>query len=104
MPVIHVTNRKGVSSTLEAEVGVPLMEALREHGDVEALCGGNCACATCHVHIDERWIERVGSAGPDEMTLLDYSMEKRPTSRLSCQVQMVEAFDGLQLHIAASEG
>lgn len=101
---IRVTNRAGQEDEVEAEDGHPLMEALRARGDVEALCGGSCACATCHVHIDEAWCERVGEAGPDEMILLDYSMEKRPTSRLSCQVNVTEALDGLKLSIAQSEG
>ncbi|MBL6752585.1 MAG: 2Fe-2S iron-sulfur cluster binding domain-containing protein [Nevskia sp.] len=101
---IHVTNRAGQTYAAEAADGRPLMEVLRARGDVEALCGGNCVCATCHVHIDEAWRERVGEAGPDEMALLEYSMEKRPTSRLSCQVQVTQALDGLSLCVAPAEG
>ena len=104
MPLIHVTNRDGQAYTVEAAVGTPLMEALRERGDVEAICGGSAACATCHVHVDEEWIERAGPAGPDEMNLLEYSLERRPTSRLSCQLQVREDLDGLIVRIAASEG
>lgn len=80
------------------------MDALRARGDVEALCGGNCACATCHVHVDESWRERVGVAGEDEQALLDFSMEKRSTSRLACQVRITERLDGLMLSIAPAEG
>ena len=101
---IHVTNRRGQTYVAEASEGQPLMELLRERGDVDAVCGGNCACATCHVHIDEAWRERVGEATPDEMALLEYSMEKRPTSRLSCQVQVTQALDGLVLSVAEAEG
>lgn len=101
---IHVTNRSGRAYVTEAADGQPLMQVLREHGDVEALCDGNHACATCHVHIDDAWIERVGLATPEEMDLLDYSIEKRPTSRLSCQVVLSKALDGLRLNVAQGEG
>lgn len=104
MPRIHVIDRKGATFTLDADVGAPLMEALRAHGDVEAVCGGSAACATCHVHIDEAWFDRVGEPTAEELTLLEYSMERRPTSRLSCQIVVGEGFDGLQLEVAASEG
>lgn len=101
---IHVTNRRGQTYVAEASEGQPLMEVLRERGDVDALCGGNCACATCHVHIGESWIGRVGEASPEEMALLEYSMELRPTSRLSCQMQVTPTMDGLVLSVAQAEG
>lgn len=101
---IDVTNRAGRTYAVEAFDGQPLMEALRALGEVEALCGGSCACASCHVHIDEAWLERVGAASPDEQMLLEYSIEKRPTSRLSCQIQVTDALDGLRLSIAEAEG
>lgn len=104
MIAIHVTNRRGQNYVAEASEGQPLMEALRDRGDVEASCGGNCGCATCHVHIDASWLGCVGEATPDEMALLDYSMEKRPTSRLSCQVQVTQAMNGLVLSVAQAEG
>lgn len=71
---------------------------------MEAICDGNHACGTCHVHIDDAWIERVGMATLEELQLLDYSMEKRPSSRLSCQVQVTETLNGLSLRIAPAEG
>ena len=104
VPRIHVTDRKERALVLDAADGQPLMEALRDAGLVEGLCGGNCACATCHVHIGEAWRERVGPPGEDEQVLLDYSMENRPGSRLSCQVRVDEGLDGLILRVAASEG
>jgi ferredoxin, 2Fe-2S len=104
MPLIHVTPRAGSPYAVEAQSGQPLMEVLRARGDVEALCGGNCACATCHVHIAEDWRERVGPAGPDEAALLAFSLENAPGSRLSCQVQLTEALNGLRIRVAASEG
>lgn len=104
MPMILVTDRSGKQHRLEATAGEPLMDALRAEGFVEALCGGNCACATCHVHIDPEWTARIGPAGEDEQVLLDYSMEKRPESRLSCQVRVDDWMEGLRLSVAAAEG
>lgn len=104
MPTIHVTNRNGENYVIDTASGQSLMEALQERGDVEALCGGNCACATCHVHIDDAWCERVGAPTEDELALLEYSMERRPNSRLSCQIRIVDALDGLRLSIARAEG
>ena len=104
MPSIHVTNRAGVSAVVEAASGQSLMEVLRARGEVEGACGGNCSCATCHVHVDEAWHARVGDPSADEQMLLDYSMEKRPTSRLACQIRVDETLDGLTLTVAAAEG
>jgi ferredoxin, 2Fe-2S len=104
MPLIHVTNRSGVSSVVDAASGQSVMDMLRARGDVEGLCGGNCSCATCHVHLDKAWHDRLGDPSAEEQTLLDYSMEKRPTSRLSCQIDVVDALDGLKLTVAAAEG
>lgn len=104
MPTIHVQDRAGKQATVEATVGEPLMDVLKVHGWVEALCGGNCACATCHVHIDGDWMARIGAPGADEQALLDYSMDRRPESRLSCQVRVEADLDGLRLCVAAAEG
>ncbi len=104
MPLIHVTNRAGDSYSVDADTGLSLMDVLRERGDVEAICGGSCACATCHVHIEESWLTQVGAPESDEQALLEYSLERQPGSRLACQVRINNALDGLVLHVAASEG
>lgn len=80
------------------------MEALRDAGLVEALCGGQAACATCHVHVGEEWMSVVGQAEGQEADMLDTSLEKRPTSRLSCQIVADERLDGLIIAIAPFEG
>jgi len=64
-----------------------------------AECGGACACATCHVYIDDAWVEKAGPAGPVEKDMLDFAVEPRATSRLSCQVDMTDALDGLVVHV-----
>lgn len=101
---IHVTTRTGANLALAAQAGQPLMEALRDEGLVEALCGGQAACATCHVHVDEPWMAIVGQAQGQEADMLDSSLEKRPNSRLSCQILADERLEGLAITIAPFEG
>ena len=104
MPKINITTRTGNKVAVDAAAGQTLMEILRDRNDVEALCGGQRACATCHVHIDESWMAIVGAAGEDEAGLLEFSMERQPNSRLSCQIHLSDAMDGLSLTVAAAEG
>ena len=104
MPKLNITTRSGDQVSVEAAAGQTLMEILRDRSDVEALCGGQRACATCHVHIDAAWMEIVGKPGEDEAGLLEFSMEKQPNSRLSCQILLSDAMEGLALTVAAAEG
>jgi 2Fe-2S ferredoxin len=104
MPKITVVDRAGQESVVEAEVGISLMENLRNTGfEILALCGGCCSCATCHVVVDENWIERVGTAVDDELDLLECSQYLVPESRLSCQVDVGPAHEGLRVTIAPEE-
>ncbi|MCQ2003940.1 (2Fe-2S)-binding protein [Rhizobium sp. NRK18] len=65
---------------------------------IEAECGGACACATCHVYVDEAWTDKVGPPEPMEEDMLDFAYDVRPTSRLSCQIKMTPELDGLIVH------
>ena len=77
------------------------MEAIRDKGfDIEASCGGCCACATCHVYIDEKWKTRVTQLNDDEESMLDLAFDVRDNSRLSCQIELSDELDGLELEIA----
>lgn len=101
MPVIHITNRAGTETTLEAESGISVMENLRDNDyEVDAICGGSCACATCHVYIDDAWQAKLPAAETDEQGLVEDEPTHKPTSRLSCQIEMTDALDGLKLTIA----
>jgi 2Fe-2S ferredoxin len=80
------------------------MDLLRDRGAVEAACGGQCVCATCHVHVAPEWMAAVGEATGVEQELLDCSLERRPNSRLSCQILITEALDGLRFTVAPAEG
>lgn len=64
-----------------------------------AECGGACACATCHVYIDDSWVEKAGPAEGVEKDMLDFAVEPRETSRLSCQVDVTDDLDGLIVHV-----
>jgi len=87
----------GTARTVEGEVGSTLMETAIKNGvpGIEAECGGACACSTCHVYIEEGWREKTGEPSPMETDMLDFAYGVQPNSRLSCQIKMTEALDGL---------
>jgi 2Fe-2S ferredoxin len=66
---------------------------------IEAECGGACACATCHVYVDSEWTEKVGKANEMEADMLDFAFDVRDESRLSCQIKVTDALDGLVLRV-----
>ena len=105
MPKLKVTDREGVSHEVEAEAGQNIMEALRDLDDgVEALCGGMCSCATCHVYIESNWFAKLTPAQDDELELLEETeCFDGARSRLSCQVDVSEEMEGLVLEIAPEE-
>ena len=101
MPKIIITNRDGKKHEIDADPNFTLMEAIRDKGfDIEASCGGCCACATCHVYIDEKWKTRVTKLNDDEESMLDLAFNVRDNSRLSCQIELSDELDGLELEIA----
>ena len=87
----------GAEHRVEADEGISLMEAARQNGvpGVDGDCGGACACATCHVHVDPDWFERTGPANEEEADLLEFANDPAATSRLSCQMKLSAALDGL---------
>jgi len=96
MGVINVIDTTGKTHSLEAVEGWRVMEIIREHGlPVEGLCGGACACATCHVIVDENWTDKLFPARPEEEDMLDTVPNVMETSRLSCQLIYSEELDGL---------
>lgn len=102
MTTIHVTDREGDTFALIAEPGLSLMETIRDsgRGDIQALCGGTKACATCHVIVAPAWFDRLATMDEDENDLLDGAAERQPTSRLSCQIAIEPDLDGLSVTIA----
>ena len=105
MPNLIVTTLSGETTTIVAEVGHSVMESIRHAGidDILALCGGCCSCATCHVYVDPQFAGMLPPLSEDESALLDSSAHRRETSRLSCQIKVTDALDGLQVTIARQE-
>jgi 2Fe-2S ferredoxin len=106
MPRLIVTTRTGEERQLEAKANGTVMETIRDNGidEVLALCAGCCSCATCHVYVDPAFGARVPPMSPDENYLLDGSDHRTATSRLSCQIRMTDALDGLKVTIAPEDG
>ena len=105
MPKLTVVNREGEERTVETASGVSVMEAIRDNGfdELLALCGGCCSCATCHVFVDPAFADRLPEMSEDENDLLDSSDHRNETSRLSCQVPVTDALDGLRVTIAPED-
>jgi 2Fe-2S ferredoxin len=97
MAKITFVDHSGESRSVDAENGSTVMEAAIRNAipGIEAECGGACACATCHVYIDEAWREVVGAPTPMEEDMLDFGYDVKPNSRLSCQIKITDALDGL---------
>ena len=105
MPKLLVTNRAGEESEVTATAGLSVMEAIRDNGfdELLALCGGCCSCATCHVHVDPAFIDKLEPMSEDENDLLDSSDDRDANSRLSCQIPFTDALDGLKVRIAEED-
>jgi len=96
MGVINVIDTTGKTPVLEAVEGWRVMEIIREHGlPMNGLCGGACACATCHVIVDDTWTDKLFPTRNEEENMLDTVPNVMPSSRLSCQLIYGEELDGL---------
>ena len=105
MPIINVTTRDGRAKQIVGQTGRSLMENLRAGGieEILALCGGCCSCATCHVHVDVQWVDRMPAISADEDDLLETSADRDDTSRLSCQIPFTDALDGIVVTVASED-
>jgi ferredoxin, 2Fe-2S len=98
MGIIRVSDLEGNTHELEAVEGWRVMEVIRDHGlPIAALCGGACACATCHVRVAPQWAGRLSPVRDDEEEMLDSVPDAEPTSRLSCQIIWDTHLDGLEV-------
>jgi len=106
MPKITYIDAAENSRTVEAQTGSTVMEAAIRNGvpGIDAECGGACACATCHVYVDEAWVAVVGEPGPMEEDMLDFATDVKPSSRLSCQIKITDALDGLVVRTPEHQG
>ncbi|MEQ1497817.1 MAG: 2Fe-2S iron-sulfur cluster-binding protein [Novosphingobium sp.] len=105
MPKLVVVNRAGQEQEVEAANGTSVMEAIRDAGfdELLALCGGCCSCATCHVYVDPAFADKVDALSEDENDLLDSTDHRTENSRLSCQLHLSDAVDGLRVTIAPED-
>jgi 2Fe-2S ferredoxin len=105
MAELVVIGRDGAERAIVGTPGVSVMENIREAGfdELLALCGGCCACATCHVYVDPAFAHLLPEQGEDENDLLDSSSHRTEASRLSCQIKFAEALDGLKVTIAPED-
>lgn len=96
----------GTRFEVEAETGSTVMENAIKNAvpGIEAECGGACACATCHVYVDEAWTDVVGEPSPMEEDMLDFAYDVRPNSRLSCQIKVADTIDGLVVAVPERQG
>jgi 2Fe-2S ferredoxin len=105
MPKLIVVNRAGVESEVDVADGLTVMEAIRDNGfdELLALCGGCCSCATCHVHVDPAFKDRLPPMSEDEDDLLESSDHRDENSRLGCQMPFTAELDGLRVTIAQED-
>lgn len=106
MPKITYVEHDGTSRTVDAEVGATVMEVALKNdvAGIVAECGGSCTCATCLVHVEAAWLDKVGTRSEEEEDQLDFAFDVRPNSRLSCQIKVTEALDGLIVHTPTYQG
>ena len=102
MAKITYITHAGDARTLDVKTGLTVMEGAIKNNipGIDADCGGACACATCHVYVDEAWMDKVGSPSAMEESMLDFAEGVKSNSRLSCQIKVTDELDGLSVHDA----
>lgn len=105
MPKITYIEVDGREHVVEGELGASIMETAKKNGvpGIDADCGGNCSCGTCHVYIEPDWAARVGPRTPLEEATLEFATDVQANSRLSCQIKLSEHLDGLVLRMPATQ-
>ena len=105
MPRITYVTSDGNRHEVEVENGYSVMEGAINNNikGIVAECGGACACATCHSYIDEAWLNKLPPMDDMEDSMLDAAFERRETSRLTCQIEVSDALDGLIVHVAEND-
>jgi ferredoxin, 2Fe-2S len=105
MPKITYVEFNGHEQVLEIPAGLSVMQGAVNNNvrGILAECGGACSCATCHVYIDESWVERLDKKSANEEAMLDAVCDLQPTSRLSCQINVTNELDGLVVRLPAKQ-
>ncbi|ATI80660.1 2Fe-2S iron-sulfur cluster-binding family protein [Sphingobium yanoikuyae] len=106
MPRITFVSPSGTKRMVEGDIGQSVMEIARRNG-VEGIigeCGGCCACATCHLYVDDEWRAAAGPPSADEADMLEFAYDRRSQSRLSCQIRLRPELDGIIVHTPDKQG
>ena len=95
----------GAEHVVDVKNGLSVMEGAVKNNipGIDADCGGACACATCHVYVDENWVDKTGSQSAMEESMLDFAENVEPNSRLSCQIKVTDDLDGLVVRMPQSQ-
>ena len=101
MPKITYIEHDGTTHEIDAEVGSTVMNAALDNlvPGIDADCGGECSCATCHVMVEKSWFEKIGGPNDTEESMLDLNPERQENSRLSCQIPVTDELDGLVVNL-----
>ena len=101
MAKITYIEHGGAEHTVEVASGLSVMDGAKRHTvpGIDGDCGGACACATCHVYVEPDWLEKTGQRNPMEEDMLDFAFDVRDESRLSCQIKVSDALDGLKVRV-----
>jgi 2Fe-2S ferredoxin len=105
MAKITYIEHNGAEHVIDVKSGLSVMEGAVKNNipGIDADCGGACACATCHVYVDDAWAGKTGTPSAMEESMLDFAENVLPSSRLSCQIKVSEALDGLIVRMPESQ-
>jgi len=105
MAKITYVEHNGAEHVIDVKNGLSVMEGAVKNNipGIDADCGGACACATCHVYVDESWLDKTGDRSAMEESMLDFAEGVEPNSRLSCQIKVSDALDGLRVTMPESQ-
>ena len=106
MPKITYIEYNGTSHEIDVSNGLSVMEGAVQNNipGIDADCGGSCACATCHVYVDEKWFDKLPKKESSEEDMLDMAFEPNKFSRLSCQITVEDSLDGLVVKMPSKQG
>ena len=105
MPQVTYIEHNGTEHRIELEAGQSVMQGAVNNNipGIDADCGGECACATCHVYVEGDWLPRTGTPGEQEASMLSFAATAQPNSCLSCQIRMSEELDGLVVRLPEAQ-
>jgi 2Fe-2S ferredoxin len=105
MAKITYIEHNGTEHVVDVKTGVSVMEGAVKNSvpGIDADCGGACSCATCHVYVDDAWLERTGARSPIEESMLEFAEDIQPNSRLSCQIKVSDELDGALVRLPKSQ-